>query len=87
MCVYTSSITKEQRTASGTASITGTDREGFDKVKGVQDLYLFRGKTGKHHSIQYRAQCASLPYSLKHESIPLLVYGAKYGSWRSPETR
>jgi hypothetical protein len=65
MRVHASSITKEQRTASGAASVAGTDREGFDKVKGLQDLPLLMGKTGKNHSVQYRAQCASLPYSLE----------------------
>src|SRR5262249_30883005 len=33
-CVYASSITKEQRAAIGAASVAGTDREGFDEVKG-----------------------------------------------------
>jgi len=51
MRVYASSITKEQRTASGAASVAGTDREGFDKVKGLQDLRLLMGKTGKNHIV------------------------------------
>jgi len=51
MRVYAPSITKEQRTASGAASIAGTDREGFDKVKGLQDLHLLIVKTGKNHIV------------------------------------
>ena len=35
MRVYASSITEEQRTASGIANLAGTDREGFDEVKGL----------------------------------------------------
>jgi hypothetical protein len=32
MRVYASSLTEEQRTASGAAGVAGTDREGFDAV-------------------------------------------------------
>ncbi len=32
MRVYVSSLTEEQRTASGAAGVAGTDREGFDAV-------------------------------------------------------
>ena len=39
MRVYASSITEEQRIASGAASVAGTDREGFDEVKGLQGLH------------------------------------------------
>ena len=34
MRVYAASITEEQRTASGIANLAGTDRKGFDEVKG-----------------------------------------------------
>ena len=43
MRVYASSITEEQRIASGAASVAGTDREGFDEVKGLQGLHLLMG--------------------------------------------
>jgi len=39
MRVYAASITEEQRTASGIANLAGTDRKGFDEVKGLQDLH------------------------------------------------
>ena len=55
MHVYASSITEEQRIASGAASVAGTDREGFDEVKGLQSLHLLMGKTGKSHGVQFRA--------------------------------
>jgi len=51
MRVYASSITEEQRTASGVASVAGTDREGFDEVKGLQSLHLLMDKTGKSHDV------------------------------------
>jgi hypothetical protein len=40
MRVYASSITEEQRIASGGASVAGTDREGFDEVKGQPFQYV-----------------------------------------------
>jgi hypothetical protein len=76
MRVYASSITKEQRTASGAASIAGTDREGFDEVKGLGGLPLLIGKS---HGVQFGAQCASLPYSLEtHTNCLKLVPAADY---------
>jgi hypothetical protein len=63
MRLYVSSITEEQRTTSGAASVAGTDREGFDEVKGFTGFAPVMGKTGESHGIQFGAQCASLPYS------------------------
>ena len=65
MRLYVSFITEEQRTTSGTASVAGTDREGFDEVKGFTGLAPAMDKTGESHGVQFGAQCASLPYSLE----------------------
>ena len=45
MRLYVSSITEEQRTTRGAASVAGTDREGFDKVKGFTGFATVMGKT------------------------------------------
>ena len=48
MCVYASSITKEQRTASGVASVAGTDREGFDEAKELRGFASAYGQEPWH---------------------------------------
>src|SRR5262245_14430780 len=78
MRIYASSITEEQRIASGAASLAGTDREGFDEVKGLQDLHLLWAR-------RERATAYSLGYSVHHyptvwkhtqmECVPPLIRG------------
>jgi len=51
MRVYASSITEEQRSASGAPNIAGPDRKGFDEVKELQMFARVMSKTEESHGV------------------------------------